>query len=102
MNNYMETWIRCRHGARCADFELDCPRCRAWAAYDLLRGRPSKLDTIISAARRANKLAQEAGEYTCADCGKLRTKAEGGTTFTVCDECWDKHYAEPAGRSRQR
>jgi hypothetical protein len=30
--------------------------------------------------------------YPCADCGKLRTKAEGGTTFTVCDECWDKHY----------
>ena len=30
--------------------------------------------------------------YTCTDCGKLRTKDEGGTTFTVCDECWDKHY----------
>jgi len=30
--------------------------------------------------------------YPCADCGKLRTKAEGGTTFTVCEECWDKHY----------
>ena len=31
--------------------------------------------------------------YPCADCGKLRTKAEGGTIFTVCDECWDKHYS---------
>ncbi len=30
--------------------------------------------------------------YPCADCGTLRTKEEGGTTFTVCDECWDKHY----------
>lgn len=30
--------------------------------------------------------------YPCASCGELRTKAEGGTTFTVCDECWDKHY----------
>ena len=30
--------------------------------------------------------------YPCADCGKLRTKDEGGTTFTVCDKCWDKHY----------
>ena len=30
--------------------------------------------------------------YPCADCGKLRTKEEGGTTFTVCDECWNKHY----------
>ena len=30
--------------------------------------------------------------YPCIDCGKLRTKDEGGTTFTVCDECWDKKY----------
>jgi len=34
----------------------------------------------------------EEKQYPCADCGKLRTKAEGGTVFTVCDECWDKHY----------
>lgn len=33
--------------------------------------------------------------YPCAECGTLRTKAEGGTTFTVCDECWEKsHPAE--------
>jgi len=30
--------------------------------------------------------------YPCDDCGKLRSKNEGGTTFTVCDECWDKHF----------
>lgn len=30
--------------------------------------------------------------YPCQDCGKLRSKNEGGTTFTVCDECWDKHF----------
>ncbi len=30
--------------------------------------------------------------YPCDDCGKLRSKDEGGTVFTVCDECWDKHY----------
>lgn len=30
--------------------------------------------------------------YPCADCGAMRTKAEGGTTFTVCDECWEKRY----------
>lgn len=30
--------------------------------------------------------------YPCADCGVLRTKAEGGTVFTVCDGCWDKHH----------
>jgi len=34
-------------------------------------------------------------QYPCADCGKLRTKDEGGTTFTVCDECWDKNYKKP-------
>ncbi len=32
--------------------------------------------------------------YPCKDCGTLRTKVEGGTTFTVCDECWDKKYKE--------
>ncbi len=30
--------------------------------------------------------------YPCMECGKLRTAREGGTTFTVCDQCWDKHY----------
>jgi len=24
--------------------------------------------------------------YPCKDCGKMRSKREGGTTFTVCDE----------------
>ncbi len=28
--------------------------------------------------------------YPCAECGKLRTKAAGGTTFTVCDDCWEE------------
>jgi hypothetical protein len=30
--------------------------------------------------------------YPCDDCGVLRSKNEGGTVFTVCDKCWDKHY----------
>jgi hypothetical protein len=30
--------------------------------------------------------------YPCKDCGLMRSKAEGGTTFTVCDACWDKHF----------
>lgn len=25
--------------------------------------------------------------YPCEKCGKPRTKAEGGTTFTICDSC---------------
>jgi len=28
--------------------------------------------------------------YPCDGCGKLRSKNEGGTTFTVCDACWDR------------
>lgn len=29
-------------------------------------------------------------QYPCIECGVLRTKSEGGTTFSVCDECWSK------------
>lgn len=36
--------------------------------------------------------APEPERYACARCGVLRTKAEGGTTFTVCDECWEKEH----------
>lgn len=32
--------------------------------------------------------------YPCADCGVLRSEEEGGKIFTVCDECWDKHWAK--------
>ena len=35
--------------------------------------------------------------YPCDDCGKLRTKAEGGTTFTVCEKCWEKLYPPDVG-----
>jgi hypothetical protein len=31
-------------------------------------------------------------KYPCKDCGVLRTKAEGGTVFSMCDKCWDKYY----------
>lgn len=37
--------------------------------------------------------------YPCEKCGKMRTKAEGGTTFTVCDECWDKTMMEAERRT---
>jgi len=35
------------------------------------------------------------GLYPCDDCGKMRTKAQGGTTFTICDVCWDKRFKHP-------
>lgn len=28
--------------------------------------------------------------YPCAECGALRSKDEGGTVFTVCDDCWTR------------
>ena len=33
---------------------------------------------------------EEEKKYPCAKCGLMRTKAGGGTTFTVCDDCWDE------------
>lgn len=27
--------------------------------------------------------------YPCTKCGVMRSKNQGGTVFTVCDECWD-------------
>lgn len=33
------------------------------------------------------------GIYPCSECGKPRTRDEGGTVFTVCDSCWDAHLA---------
>ena len=38
--------------------------------------------------------AREDDSYPCADCGAPRTKAQGGTTFTVCDSCWDKRHPD--------
>lgn len=32
--------------------------------------------------------------YPCDECGKLRSGDEGGTVFTVCDECWEAHYSK--------
>jgi hypothetical protein len=38
--------------------------------------------------------------YPCQRCGKLRSKDEGGTVFTVCDECWDA-TTPPPGPNKQ-
>lgn len=42
---------------------------------------------------------KDARIYPCADCGKMRSKNEGGTVFTVCDECWDKHFSKEDPRA---
>jgi hypothetical protein len=37
--------------------------------------------------------------YPCLHCPTMRTKAEGGTVFSVCDDCWDK--AHPPKKTRK-
>lgn len=46
-------------------------------------------------------LADDERKYPCEKCGALRTKAEGGTTFTICEECWDELYKKPTNDSQQ-
>lgn len=38
--------------------------------------------------------------YPCAMCGVMRSKREGGTIFTVCDDCWDACQS-PAAREER-
>lgn len=33
--------------------------------------------------------------FPCRRCGVLRSEAEGGTVFTVCDDCWDLPKVTP-------
>ena len=48
------------------------------------RGKTQKKYKLVEVSEPKEEM------YPCDKCGKLRTKAEGGTIFTVCDECWDK------------
>lgn len=41
-------------------------------------------------AEDAWRAARGENYYPCNLCGAWRTKDEGGTTFTVCDDCWVK------------
>ena len=52
------------------------------------------LKTIEKRLDIIEKTLKDQIKYPCEDCGALRTKAEGGTTFTVCDDCWDKKYKD--------
>ena len=55
-------------------------------------------DKTISEGMETLSAEEITGEekYPCEKCGTLRTAAEGGTIFTVCDECWDKTCKEEA------
>lgn len=48
-------------------------------------------DSLMPTERTAGR--EEAERiYPCDMCPTMRTKDEGGTVFTVCKECWDKHW----------
>ena len=52
---------------------------------------------IIAMAHHINDIllhipAPQEKKYPCLVCGKLRTKDDDGTTFTVCEECWEKEH----------
>jgi hypothetical protein len=49
-------------------------------------------EVIRSLTHPPDDAGDEPRIYPCAVCGVMRTKSEGGTTFTVCDKCWDKQY----------
>lgn len=63
----------------------------------LLPNEPGFIDS--SKDYPENELEQKQ-KYPCAECGKLRTKDEGGTTFTVCDECWNERH-KPKNKPEQ-
>jgi len=54
------------------------------------------MDEIFEQPLSVNKDIEVGEEktYPCIKCNKLRTKAEGGTTFSVCDDCWNKPKVE--------
>jgi len=75
--------------APCDEHEVyGCPRCDC--------------DGSLSPAPRPVEQDREGNPriYPCAACGTMRSKPEGGTTFTVCDECWDKEH--PKSRPVER
>lgn len=73
-------WLRKNHtewSQRPVDVD---PNWEEYAATRLLGAGldPSKLDPVNTRI------------YPCLKCDKMRTKEEGGTTFSVCDDCWHK------------
>lgn len=80
-----------------AKFEKN--KLRDWSAPPNAEGYVKALSSPAPDPAASHEPAEPADPeriYPCADCGVMRTKAEGGTTFTVCDECWDKHHGKAA------
>jgi len=70
-------------------FPNDCCLCRVEQELAEARMKIVELESKLPQAKEDDER-----KYPCDMCGKLRSKNEGGTTFTVCDECWDKSHLE--------
>ena len=68
--------------ARAEVHMLTCPA-RACAAC--LGTNPGTMRCLPECQSRREDTA---AIYPCSRCGVMRTKDQGGTVFTVCDECW--------------
>ncbi len=67
-----------------------------WVMPSARREAWSDVERVELIAKRGDLAGGERPEpeaaYPCDKCRKLRTEAEGGTTFTVCDACWDTEH----------
>lgn len=55
---------------------------------------------IIGAALAAdagNEQGANERKHPCRECGLMRSEREGGTVFSVCDDCWDKRDTTQKG-----
>jgi len=64
--------------------EARCPQCKG--VGNVWRGG-SYGEAV--ACPGCSEAREEARVYPCDKCGVMRSKAEGGTVFSVCDKCWD-------------
>ena len=96
----LEAALVARHGGEPVALlsELDEARARI-AELEADRTLLAKAASVTpTEAELKARVAQFESIYPCDRCGTMRTKAEGGTVFTVCDKCWDETTkpSEPA------
>ena len=70
---------------------LKCKQCGThFDSAEHCRQHMAERELSASPAGYSLELDKDALIYPCAECGKMRSQNQGGTTFTICDECWDK------------
>jgi len=60
-------------------------RTKPFIVGDFLLSFP-KIADMLDQLRNSERI------YPCDQCGKMRSKDEGGTIFTVCDDCWSNNH----------